>query len=138
MKVVLDLNILLDVIQKREPFYASSASVLQLAVEEQILAIVPTHLLTTLYYITAKYSSKNQADLLVDWILSNMSLGMETKDIFLRARGLQLPDFEDAVVAGVAEAERCQYIMTRNVKDFRDSPVQALTPEEFLVYFSFS
>lgn len=34
MKVMLDLNVLLDIVQKHEPFYAASATVVSQAVEE--------------------------------------------------------------------------------------------------------
>jgi hypothetical protein len=43
-----------------------------------------------------------------------------------------MPDFEDSVVAAVAAAAGCDYIVTRNVRDFTGSPVLAVTPAEFL------
>lgn len=39
-------------------------------------------------------------------------------------------DFEDCLVARCAEKIKADYIITRNVKDFRDSAVEAITPEE--------
>lgn len=66
MKVVLDLSILLDVLQKRKYVYVSSASVIQLVVEEKMRSVLPEHFLTTLYFVTARHSSKRQADLLID------------------------------------------------------------------------
>jgi len=53
--------------------------------------------------------------------------------VLTRARALNWPDFEDAVVAAAAEAHDCSLIITRNVSDFRDSPVSARTPEEYLL-----
>jgi hypothetical protein len=46
--------------------------------------------------------------------------------------GFNLPDFEDAVVIATALRENAEYVITRNVKDFRKSPVPAATPERFL------
>jgi predicted nucleic acid-binding protein len=43
-----------------------------------------------------------------------------------------MPDFEDAVIAAVAQREGADYIVTRNTKDFIASPVPAITPEDFL------
>ena len=43
-----------------------------------------------------------------------------------------MPDFEDAVVAAVAERNGAAYILTRNINDFAGSPVPAITPAEFL------
>lgn len=71
--------------------------------------------------------------MLVDWILKYFDIGNATKETFLRARTLQFSDFEDALVASVAESEECSCIVTRNIKDFKNSPARALTPEEFLV-----
>ena len=133
MKVVLDLNVILDVVQKRDSLYVSSASVLELVVEKSIQGVVPGHLLTTLYFITAKHSSKKQADLLMDWMLKYFEVGVESRESFMKARSLPFRDFEDAVVASVAELEQCECIVTRNIRDFKNSPVPAVTPEELLV-----
>jgi len=133
MRMSVDLNVILDVVQEREWGYLSSAAVLQLVVGGKVTAVIPGHLLATLYFITNKHSSKEQADMLVDWILKHFDIGNERKETFMRARILQFSDFEDALVASVAESEECSCIVSRNIKDFRDSPIPALTPEEFLV-----
>jgi predicted nucleic acid-binding protein len=133
MKVVIDLNVLLDVVQKRDKYYLSSAAVLEAVVENRVQGFVPAHLITTLYYLTAGYSSKQNAALLIEWILTYFEIGVETKQEFLKAISLDFADFEDAVVAGVARSHQCGAIITRNIKDFKNSPVQAMTPEEFLI-----
>ena len=50
---------------------------------------------------------------------------------------LELPaaDLEAAMQVSAARASHCQYVITRNVKDFRASTVQAITPEAFLASF---
>jgi predicted nucleic acid-binding protein len=137
MRVVIDLNVILDVIQERQGFYTSSGAVLQLVVEDKVQAVLPGHLLTILYFITVKHSSKNQANTLLDWMLKYFEVGIESKAPFIRAQSMQFSDFEDAVVTSVAEEEQCRCIVTRNVKDFKRSSVQTLIPEEFLVQFNF-
>jgi len=134
MKVAIDLNVLLDVVQKRNN-YPSSAAVLEAVVENRVQGFIPAHLVTTLYYLTARYSSREKANLLIEWILTHFEIGVETKQKFLKAISLGFPDFEDAVVAGVARSHRCGFIITRNIKDFRNSPVQAVTPEEFVIQY---
>jgi predicted nucleic-acid-binding protein len=135
MKVVIDLNVLLDVVQKRDKYYLSSAAVLEAVVENRVQGFIPAHLITTLYYLTAGYSSKENAALLIEWILTYFEIGVETKQEFLKAISLDFADFEDAVVAGVARSQQCGAIITRNIKDFKNSPVQAVTPEEFLIQY---
>ncbi|HZF07836.1 MAG TPA: PIN domain-containing protein [Thermoanaerobaculia bacterium] len=132
MKLLLDLNVLLDVIQRREPFYPASAAVLSRVADRAATGYLPGHLLTTLYYVVQKHAGKRQADQVIDWMLSSMEIIPEGKAQFLRARSLAFPDFEDAVVASAAEAAGCERIVTRNVADFPGSPVPAVTPEELL------
>ena len=134
MKVVLDLNVLLDVIQQREPFYEASAAVLSLVTRKKITGFVPGHALPTIYYIVMRYASRAEADKAIDWLLSTVAIAAEDIDVFRHARSLSITDFEDAVVASVGEAAGCSHIVTRNFKDFTGSPVPALTPEEFLAY----
>lgn len=62
MKLLLDLNVLLDVIQRREPFYQASASVLSKVVGGEDSGAIPSHALTTLYYVVQRFSGKEEAD----------------------------------------------------------------------------
>ena len=133
MKVALDLNVVLDVVQNRPPHYQDSADVLSRARTGDIAALVPSHTITTLYYVLAKAAGKTKADQTVDWLLTHFDIGVADKAIFRRARQMSLVDFEDAVVASVAEAAHCDYVVTRNVADFAGSPVPAITPTDFLV-----
>jgi len=132
MRVMVDLNVLLDVAQQREPFYAASAAVLSQAVEGQNRACLPGHLLTTLYYIVAKYAGPTKAGTLIDWALEHLEVVPQDRVQFIRARSLKISDFEDAALASAAEASDCELIITRNVADFGSSPIPAVTPEEFL------
>jgi predicted nucleic acid-binding protein len=133
MRVMLDLNVLLDVVQRREPFYAASATVLSQAVEGPDVSCLPGHALTTLHYIVAKHAGREQADTLVDWVLAHLEIVPQDHAQFVRARNLRFNDFEDAALASAAEAAGCKLILTRNVADFGASPVPAVTPEEFLL-----
>lgn len=136
LSLVLDLNVLLDVVQRREPFYAASAAVLTMAFDGRIRAFVPAHVFTTLYYIVRKSSGKETAESAVDRLLSGLEVAPSGIAELRRARSLAMADFEDAVVAGSAEAASCDWIITRNVEDFGRSPVPAVTPASFLTYRS--
>lgn len=131
MKLMLDLNIFLDVVQKRQPHYPASAQILDFALENNS-GCIPAHAVTTLHYLVDKHAGRAQANELTDWLLQNFIIGPAEKNTFLRARLLNFPDFEDAVVCACAEQQNCDYIITRNSKDFADSPIPALTPGEFL------
>ncbi|MDR2106162.1 MAG: hypothetical protein LBP24_01995 [Coriobacteriales bacterium] len=46
-----------------------------------------------------------------------------------------MPDYEDALIAFAARRQEVDFIVTRNKKDFANSPVPALTPGEFVELF---
>ncbi len=133
MKVLLDLNVLLDVVQNRVPHYRDSAGVVSRARTGEIQALIPAHAVTTLHYVLAKAAGQSKADQTVDWLLAHFEIAAVGKDVFRRARELGLPDFEDAVVASLAEAAQCAHVITRNEADFTGSPVPAVSPTAFLV-----
>lgn len=131
--ILVDLNVLLDVIQQREPHFRASGAVLEEVVAGRVAGGVPVHALTTVHFLVNRYANRKSANRAVDWILQHFSVLEAGYRELLRARALDWPDFEDAVVAAVAERSKCACIVTRNVRDFRNSPVAALTPEEYLL-----
>jgi predicted nucleic acid-binding protein len=130
VKVLLDLNVLLDVLQRREPHYAASAAVLSRIAAGEMEGAVPGHALTTLYYVLFRLADRKRAIEAVDWLLAELEIVPEGREVFLRARSLDMDDFEDAVVAAAAEARGCTRIVTRNVADFEGAPVPAVSPRE--------
>lgn len=65
--ILIDLNVLLDVIQERQPHCAGSSSVLERVVRKQVHAVVPAHAVTTIHYLVARYRDETAAHAAVDW-----------------------------------------------------------------------
>lgn len=129
---MIDLNVVLDVVQRREPHFGASAEVLAMAVRGDIEGLLPAHALPTLAYIIARHAGRATAERTVDWLLGKLRVAPAEHAHFLRARGLCMNDFEDAVVVACAEAARCDCVVTRNIADFADAPVPGIMPEELL------
>jgi len=138
MNVLIDLNVLLDVFQERIPYYRSSALILSKSLEGFFVAIIPAHALTTLHYLVSKSSGAVKANEVIDIMLTSFTVAPISKKTFRRARELNAADFEDSVVMAVAEEMNCLYIITRNGKDFLKSPIQVLSPSEFLIQLALS
>lgn len=132
MTFVVDINVLLDVFQQRQPHVAASAAFLNLVVGGSHQCIVPAHGVTTLYYLVRKYGTRQDAEASVDKVLATLKIGNLSQQGWQRARQLPMPDFEDAVVAALAEEHLADYIVTRNEADFRSSPVPAISPASLL------
>lgn len=136
MRVTVDINVLLDVFQKREPHYAASARVMAMIEKGEIEAVFPAHGITTLYYLARKHATRPDAEAAMDKVLNHFQIGNLDSDGWRRARSLPMTDFEDAVVATVAENSGSSLVVTRNTDDFIRSPVPAVSPLEFLGHFS--
>jgi predicted nucleic acid-binding protein len=132
MTVTIDVNVLLDVFQLRQPHYAASAAVVDLVVAGGLTGVCPAHGLTTLYYLVRKYGSKPDAEAAMDRILDHFRIGNLDASGWRKARQLPFADFEDAAVASVAETTCSAFIITRNGGDFIGSPVPAVAPADFL------
>lgn len=131
--ILIDLNVLLDILQERRPHFQASSAVIDRTLADDVGAFIPSHAVTTIHHLVAKYGSRRSANRAVDWLLKHFQVAAVDSRVLTRARALDWPDFEDAVVAAAAESHHCSLIITRNVSDFRDSPVSARTPEEYLL-----
>lgn len=131
MRVIFDLNVLLDVMQQREKFYEASAAALSKSLDGECEGIIPGHAVTTLHYLLTRYVDKQKADESVDFLVDNFVIVNAEVETFRRARQLNMNDFEDAVVTAIAIKAKCDAIVTRNISDFKQSPIQVLLPEEF-------
>ena len=132
MRITVDLNVVLDVVQKRESLYAASAAVLSRVADGTVTGALPAHAFTTLHYIVERYAGPDKAGELVDWLIRDFDVAEAGRDELVYARKLGFPYFEDGVVAACAARAGSDFIVTRNISDFRTSPVPAITPEEFL------
>ena len=132
MKIMIDLNVLVDVLQRRTAFLIPSAKVCDAVRAGRCEGFVAAHAVTTLFYLIRRGQDSVTAERALDWLLSTFDIAPADKSIMLAARLLSFTDFEDAVVSASAVARSCDYIVTRNLGDYRNSPVNAVAPEEFL------
>src|SRR5205809_809522 len=97
LRVLIDLNIILDVLQRREPFYAMSSRVLASAESGQIEGLVAAHSLTTLFYLVTRDQSAEQARIILGELLVFLPVASVDGTVIQQALHLPYRDFEDAV-----------------------------------------
>jgi predicted nucleic acid-binding protein len=132
LRVLIDLNLILDTLQKREPFYATSARVLACAETGLVEGYVAAHILTTLFYLVAKDQSAEQARVTLTELLQFLSVATVNQSTLEGALNLPYRDFEDAVQMMAAVQAGAQYLVTRNVRDYKAGPLPVLQPAELL------
>ena len=132
MKLLIDVNIVLDVAFGRQPWAGDAALLLAEIVGGRAEGLVAGHTITTIHYIVAKEKGRQTAAAAITDLLRIVTVvPLETAD-FHQALVLGLNDFEDAVQATAAMKVGADYVVTRNGKDFRGAPVEARTPAEVL------
>ena len=130
--VLIDLNILLDVLQKREPFYATSAGLLAAVETGRVQGYLAAHSLTTLFYLIQKGKSSSEARATITNLLQFIKIAPVDQSTIEQALNLDYPDFEDAVQMITAVQCKVDCLVTRNVKDYQPTLLPVMQPVEFL------
>ena len=123
-RVLLDVNVLLDVLAEREPFAAESAAVLEKVEAGVMRGFVAAHTITTLHYLLSKHLGKARSRRVILDLLHLLQVVAVDEDRLRHALSLNWNDFEDAVQAACAEKVEADFVVTRDKKGFRKSAVK--------------
>jgi predicted nucleic acid-binding protein len=122
-RVLLDVNVILDLVLARAPFSASAVALWAGAEQGRLEIVLPGHGVTTVFYLAARERGNAFAARVIEDLLAVPSIAPVDGPVLRRALALGWPDFEDAVCAAAAEAARCDFLVTRDPKGYRRSPV---------------
>jgi predicted nucleic acid-binding protein len=130
--ILLDTDVLLDVALDRAPHAEASSALLDLLERRPRMAFVAWHTVANFFYLVRPARGTREArDVLLD-LTGFVTVAPTDTDDLRFAASFPLPDLEDAMQVAAARACGAQYIATRNVKNFKKSPVPARTPAELL------
>jgi len=132
MRLLIDANILLDVLQKREPHVHNSSLIWKLCETGSVEGYISTLTIANLIYVMRKELTPKR----IEEILQLLKLIFQLTDLSVsditKAAEMEWADFEDAAQSATAERIHADYIITRNTNDFKKSRVTAYTPAEYL------
>ncbi len=131
-RVLIDVNIILDVVLNRAEHVVSSVSVLRRLRENKIEVFVASITVTTLYYVTRKLKDRHWAEEAVGQTLDQFEIIPVGRQTLRAAWELHRNDFEDAVQAMAAKEAQIDIVVTLDKRGFRDSGLRVYSPEEFL------
>ncbi len=136
MRVLLDTNVILDLLLDREGFAEDATAIWDAGNNGQIEIFIAAITPTTIFYITRKKKGVDSARQYVTDILAATQICPLHQQVFLAAETLQFNDYEDAVQVASALFSRLDCIVTRDQKDFKNSPLPIYSPAEFLTLIS--
>lgn len=133
MKALLDTCVVIDLLQKREPFFESSRKLFLCIANKQVEGCITANSVTDIYYIMHKYGhSTNVARKSLETLFKLVRIVDTTGTDCRKANLSSIVDYEDAVMIETAVRERMDIIVTRNIQDYSNSPIRVFTPEQAL------
>lgn len=132
IKILVDIDVILDVFLPREEFYQNSFNILNLCHQKIIDGWISADSFSTLHYFLRKKLNEHEAREKIFKYLNFLSVIPVRNTTLVNAKESDLPDFEDNLKMASAEMFHLDFIVTRNVKHYKGSTVPAYIPEELI------
>lgn len=133
MKIMVDTNIIIDVLLEREPFSEDSCRLLFLCENHTVDGFVSASSITDIFYLVRKHTHSTElAYKAVGKVLEIVKVCSVTNNDVLTAFQKKAKDFEDCLMAVCAKSINCDYVVTRNGKDFEGFDIPTIAPTDFL------
>ena len=130
MRLLIDANVILDVLQNREPHVKDSSIIWKLCETRRTEGFISALTFANLVNIMRKELKPGQIEEVLQKLSSIFTFTELSPSDLTPAAHRQWDDFEDALQSVTAERIHADYIVTRNVRDFLKSKVTAFTPAE--------
>ena len=131
MKVLIDTNVIIDVLMKREPHALHSAPFLKLC-GAKVTGCLAASQTTDIFYLLVRMGTDEQT---AKTVIKKLTDNIKVLDVIAAdvQNGLasEMTDYEEALLAVCAKRVKADYIVTRNEKNFQLSPVTPISPEDF-------
>ncbi len=132
-KVLIDTDVIMDFFFDRKPFSDDAAQILALCETEKITGFVTSVIISNVYYLLRQTATHEKIVEKLKQLLSIIEVLTTDKKIVLKALSSNFKDFEDALQNFSAEISgEVDVIITRNIKDYKNSSLGVLTPGNFI------
>lgn len=132
MIVLLDTDVLIDVALDRSRHAEPAATLLDALEQDPGRGHVAWHSIAKFYYLVRpSHGHVTTKNFVVDLVKFISVAETKTSDLLVATR-LRLRDFEDAMQVAAALACKADVIAARNVRDYKNSPIEAVKPSTLL------
>lgn len=133
MRIFLDANILVSVLNKEYPLFTWSSRIVSLAGSKQFNVYTSPVCLAIAFYFAEKKSGTEMAKKKITLLARKLSVTPVEKEVVLQAtENSKVNDFEDGIEYYAARASRCASIISEDVNDFYFSEIEVLTARLFI------
>ena len=134
MKILIDTNIILDLIQSREPFSENASKIINSCVKKENEGYISAHSLSDIFFILRKDKTVEERKALILNLCSFFIVIPEDKNFYTAVcQNNDWNDLEEGFQMKCTDFEKLDYIVTRDAgKGFYNSPVKVISAEDFL------
>lgn len=132
MTILVDTNVIIDFLITREPFYEASSEIIKKCADGELTGYIAFHSIPNLWYILRKIPEDRRREWMTDICSFLQIAGASHEEVLKAIKMKEFRDFEDCLQDKCAKNVGAKYIITRNVKDFINSDIPAIFPEDFL------
>lgn len=133
MIALLDTDVLLGVALDREPHAESADDLLDALEKRRATAFIAWHSISNFYYLVRPSQGNLETKVLLLDLARFVRVASTTTESLLYAAQLEMSDLEDAMQVAAATACEADVIVTRNLRDYRKSPIRAAEPRDVLL-----
>ena len=137
MKVLIDTNVMIDVLQNRQPWVLDGTSIFRAVAVQQITGCITAKQIADIHFFSRKlFSGQDNVDARTRQITGRIlslftlidTLASDCRDALGNSNG----DYEDAMLIESAFREKIDCIVTRNLVHFQNAQVPVYDPESFV------
>ena len=132
-KLFIDSDVVIDFFTDREPHANPASELFDLHEKGEVILHLSAVSISNIYYIVRRYLGHKKTLEVIEELIDITEIIGTTKKEILQALNSDFKDFEDSVqYASALTIKGMESIITRNVKDYRNSTIAVLTPLNYL------
>ena len=132
MKILIDTNIIIDCLMNRQNYVDNATKIFKLCETKKIKGYISALSIPNIIYILRKELDNLKIKKIIDTLSLIFEIIELSSEDLKNACLLNFSDYEDAIQSIHASKSKANFIITRNSKDFLNSNIPAIMPEEFL------
>jgi predicted nucleic acid-binding protein len=134
MRVLVDTNVVLDYLAKREPFLKYAEAIFEACAAGKVDGCIAAHSFSNIFYILRSvFSITERRNLLLDLCRLFAVEGIDQSTVESAIKNESFDDFEDALQEACAISFGADYIITRDPSDYAQSVIPVISPEKFIL-----
>lgn len=132
-RVLVDTNVLLDYLLTREPFYKDAEKIVLACVDGKVKGCIAAYSVSNMFFILRKdYNAGERREALLNLCRIFDIEGIDKAKLLSGLQNGDFSDFEDCLQMECAKAYGAEYIVTRNIDDYKTSEIKAILPKDYL------